>query len=102
MPRVSPDEPTSEPPVITPTSTSRHQRVGGSRRGRSSPARRKPRTSRFRTRLRSGVWLEQINRPLAKPSGRLLPLDVVKLLLDRGADPNAGLKTPLLMRQHNG
>ena len=43
-----------------------------------------------------------INRPLAKPSGRLLPLDVVKLLLAHGADVNARLKTPLLMRQHNG
>jgi ankyrin repeat protein len=43
-----------------------------------------------------------INRPLPKPSGRLLPLDLVKVLLDRGADVNARLKTPLLMRQHNG
>jgi uncharacterized protein len=43
-----------------------------------------------------------INRPLAKPSGRLLPLDVVKLLLEHGADPNVRLQTPLLMRQHNG
>jgi ankyrin repeat protein len=43
-----------------------------------------------------------VNRPLPKPSGRLLPLDLVKLLLERGADPNARLKTPLLMRQHNG
>lgn len=43
-----------------------------------------------------------VNRPLPKPSGRLVPLDVVKILLDRGANPNATLKTPLLMRQHNG
>jgi ankyrin repeat protein len=43
-----------------------------------------------------------INRPLPKPSGRLLPLDVVKLLLEHGADANPRLKTPLLMRQHNG
>jgi ankyrin repeat protein len=43
-----------------------------------------------------------VNRPLPKPSGRLLPLDIVKRLLARGADPNARLKTPLLMRQHNG
>jgi ankyrin repeat protein len=43
-----------------------------------------------------------VNRPLPKPSGQLVPLDVVKLLLDRGANPNATLKTPLLMRQHNG
>ncbi len=42
-----------------------------------------------------------INRPLPKPSGRLLPLDIVKLLLEQGADPNARLKTPLLMRQHS-
>jgi ankyrin repeat protein len=43
-----------------------------------------------------------VNRPLPKPSGRLVPLDLVKVLLDRGANPNATLKTPLLMRQHNG
>jgi ankyrin repeat protein len=43
-----------------------------------------------------------VNRPLPKPSGRLVALDVVKILLDRGANPNATLKTPLLMRQHNG
>jgi uncharacterized protein len=43
-----------------------------------------------------------INRPLAKPSGRMVPMDIVKLLLERGADPNVRLKTPLLMRQHNG
>jgi ankyrin repeat protein len=43
-----------------------------------------------------------VNRPLPKPSGRLLPIDVVTRLLERGADPNARLKTPLLMRQHNG
>jgi uncharacterized protein len=43
-----------------------------------------------------------VNRPLPKPSGQLLPRDVVALLLERGANPNATLKTPLLMRQHNG
>jgi len=43
-----------------------------------------------------------INRPLAKPSGPMTPLDMVKVLLAHGADPNARLKTPLLMRQHNG
>ena len=43
-----------------------------------------------------------VNRPLPKPSGRLVPLDVIKQLLDRGANPNAALKTALLMRQHNG
>lgn len=43
-----------------------------------------------------------VNRPLAKPSGTLRPLDVVRSLLAHRADPNARLKTPLLMRQHNG
>jgi ankyrin repeat protein len=43
-----------------------------------------------------------VNRPLPKPSGRLMPLDLVSTLLDRGANPNVTLKTPLLMRQHNG
>jgi ankyrin repeat protein len=43
-----------------------------------------------------------VNRPLPKPSGTLRPIDIVKRLLARGADPNARLKTPLLMRQHNG
>jgi ankyrin repeat protein len=43
-----------------------------------------------------------INRPLAKPSGPMVPLDLVKVLLAHRADPNARLKTPLLMRQHNG
>jgi uncharacterized protein len=43
-----------------------------------------------------------VNRPLPRPSGRMLPLDVVKRLLARGADPNVRLKAPLLMRQHNG
>ena len=43
-----------------------------------------------------------INRPLPKPSGSLLPIDLVKLLLERGADSNIALKTPLLMRQHSG
>jgi ankyrin repeat protein len=43
-----------------------------------------------------------VNRPLPKPSGRLVPLDLVKMLLDRGANPNATLTMPLLMRQHNG
>jgi ankyrin repeat protein len=43
-----------------------------------------------------------INRPLPKPSGRLQPLDLIRHLLEKGADPNARLKTPLLMRQHSG
>jgi uncharacterized protein len=41
-----------------------------------------------------------INRPLAKPSGKLRATDVIALLLDHRADPNQALKTPLLMRQH--
>lgn len=41
-----------------------------------------------------------INRPLAKPSGKLRAMDVIARLLDHGADPNQGLTTPLLMRQH--
>jgi ankyrin repeat protein len=41
-----------------------------------------------------------INRPLAKPSGKLRAMDVIARLLDHKADPNQGLKTPLLMRQH--
>ena len=41
-----------------------------------------------------------INRPLAKPSGKLRAIDVISRLLDHHADPNQGLKTPLLMRQH--
>ena len=41
-----------------------------------------------------------INRPLARPSGKLRAMDVIARLLDRGADPNQPLKTPLLMRQH--
>jgi uncharacterized protein len=41
-----------------------------------------------------------INRPLAKPSGTLRAMDVIARLLDHKADPNQGLKTPLLMRQH--
>jgi uncharacterized protein len=41
-----------------------------------------------------------INRPLAKPSGRLRAMDVIARLLDHRADPNLPLKTPLLMRQH--
>jgi uncharacterized protein len=43
-----------------------------------------------------------VNRPLAKPSGPMLPIDIVRRLLEHGANPNARLKTPLLMRQHNG
>jgi uncharacterized protein len=41
------------------------------------------------------------NRPLPKPSGALDALDLINLLLGRGADPNARLRTPLLARQHD-
>jgi ankyrin repeat protein len=41
------------------------------------------------------------NRPPARPSGLLRAMDVITLLLDKGADPNQTLKTPLLMRLHN-
>jgi len=41
-----------------------------------------------------------INRPLAKPTGKLRAMDVIARLLDHRADPDQGLKTPLLMRQH--
>jgi len=39
-------------------------------------------------------------RPEPKPSGELRPLDVVAKLLEKGANPNAALKKPLLQRQH--
>jgi ankyrin repeat protein len=42
-----------------------------------------------------------INRPKAQPSGRLSAPDLVDVLLAHGADANARLKSPLLMRQHN-
>jgi ankyrin repeat protein len=42
-----------------------------------------------------------INRPPAKPSGRLTAADLVAVLLKHGANPNQTLKAPLLMRQHN-
>jgi len=42
-----------------------------------------------------------INRPLQKATGRLLPQDVISMLLAKGANPNLTLKAPLLMRQHS-
>jgi uncharacterized protein len=39
-------------------------------------------------------------RPNPKPSGELDALDVIKLLLSHGADPNATLAAPLFQRQH--
>jgi uncharacterized protein len=40
-------------------------------------------------------------RPSVRPSGGLSAVDVAKLLLDRGADPNAALKGPVLQRHNN-
>jgi ankyrin repeat protein len=48
--------------------------------------------------MRTLPWHQ--GRPAPKASGTLEPLDVVKKLLARGADPNARLKKPLLQRQH--
>lgn len=42
-----------------------------------------------------------INRPPAKPSGRLSALELAAILLKHKANPNQALKAPLLMRQHN-
>ena len=42
-----------------------------------------------------------INRPTRKPSGSIENLDLLETLLARGADPDAGLQTPLLARYHN-
>jgi ankyrin repeat protein len=41
-------------------------------------------------------------RPNPKPSGLLGALDVIELLLERGADPNARLAGPLFQRHHTG
>jgi ankyrin repeat protein len=43
-----------------------------------------------------------VNRPSPRASGRLSAADLVTVLLDHGANPNAALRAPLLMRQHNG
>jgi uncharacterized protein len=42
-----------------------------------------------------------VGRPLPKASGHLGARDVITRLLDRGANANAALRAPLLMRQHN-
>jgi ankyrin repeat protein len=39
-------------------------------------------------------------RPDPKPHGELGSLDIVRILLERGADPNAKLKSPKPQRQH--
>jgi ankyrin repeat protein len=43
-------------------------------------------------------WMQ--GRPKPKNHGRLGPLDIARLALERGADPNARLKSPTLQRQH--
>jgi ankyrin repeat protein len=43
-----------------------------------------------------------INRPSRKPTGDVDAVELVKRLLERGADPNARLRTPTLQRFHNG
>jgi ankyrin repeat protein len=43
-----------------------------------------------------------INRPLAPRVDRLSARDIVSALLARGANANAALRAPLLMRQHSG
>jgi ankyrin repeat protein len=48
--------------------------------------------------MRTLPWMQ--GRPAPKPSGQLSPLDVIRTLLTRGADPNARLTKPLLQRQH--
>jgi len=40
-------------------------------------------------------------RPTSRPTGRLTPVDVVKLLLARGAKPDLALKAPTLQRHNN-
>jgi uncharacterized protein len=39
--------------------------------------------------------------PSVRPSGQLGAVDLARLLLDRGADPNAALKGPVLQRHNN-
>jgi ankyrin repeat protein len=43
---------------------------------------------------------EIYGRPFRKPASRLTALDLISMLLARGADPNARLKTPTLFRAH--
>ena len=42
-----------------------------------------------------------VNRPSPTPTGSLSAAELVRVLLDHGADPNQALNAPLLMRQHN-
>jgi ankyrin repeat protein len=41
-------------------------------------------------------------RPNPKPSGQLTAVDLIKILLAKGADPNARLAAPLFQRHHSG
>ena len=41
-------------------------------------------------------------RPAPKPTGKLTAVDVARMLLARGANPNARLMKPILMRHHSG
>jgi uncharacterized protein len=41
-------------------------------------------------------------RPNTKPSGQLTAVDLIKVLLANGADPNARLGGPLMQRHHTG
>lgn len=43
---------------------------------------------------------EVYGRPPRRYTDKLSPLDLMKLLLDKGADPNAGLKSAALQRAH--
>jgi uncharacterized protein len=57
------------------------------------------------TALYAAVDLRQlaslINRPTPKPTGEIDNLTIVSMLLDRGANPNARLRLPVLPRFHN-
>jgi len=43
-----------------------------------------------------------INRPSRKPTSTIDNVALVKMILDRGGNPNARLRTPTLQRYHNG
>jgi ankyrin repeat protein len=42
-----------------------------------------------------------INRPTRRPSGDVVDLDLLRLLLAHGGKPDAALRTPILARYHN-
>ena len=58
------------------------------------------------TALYAAVDLRQlgplVNRPTPKPTSEIDNLTIVSMLLDRGANPNARLRLPILPRFHNG